>query len=87
MALFVIFKAVLVGALYGGIIFALVSAKNEPETSEVSQEQLNSQGEATLKKPSGKFISAVKMTIKFIYTCLIVMGLFILPFVILRIIL
>ena len=87
MALFVIFKALLVGALFGGLIYALVSAKGESATSDVSQEQLNSQGEVVFKKPAGKIISAVKMTMKFIFTCLIVMGLLILPFVILRIIL
>ena len=87
MILFVVFKAVLVGVLFGGLIFAIVSARRNPGETDASQEQLDSQGKPTHKKSPSKIISSVKMMIKFIFTCFIVMGLLVVPFAMLKIIL
>jgi hypothetical protein len=87
MILFVVFKAVLVGILFGGLIFAVVSARSNPGKKDVSQEQLDSQSKPTHKKSPSKIIPSVKMMIKFIFTCFIVMGLLVIPFALLKIIL
>ena len=87
MILFVVFKAVLVGALFGGLIFALISGRNNSEKIDTTEESLNSLGDATPKKTPSKIIASLKMMTKFIFTCFIVMGLLVIPFVILRVIL
>ena len=87
MMLLVVFKAVLVGVLFGGLIFAIVSAKSNPGKTDASQEQLDSQGKPSHKKSPSKIISSVKIMIKFIFTCFVVMGLLVIPFAMLKIIL
>ena len=87
MILFVVFKAVSVGILFGGLIFAIVSVRSNTGKTDTSQEQLNGQGKVTHKKSPGKTITFLKTLINFIFTCFIVMGLLVIPFAMLKIIL
>jgi len=87
MILIVVFKALLVGVIFGGLIYALLSRGSNSEKIDTSEENLNQQDEATFKKSPSKIITSLKMMIKFTFTCFIVMGLLAMPFVILRIIL
>jgi ABC-type antimicrobial peptide transport system permease subunit len=87
MILFMIFKAILVGVIFGGLIFAFITARNNSSKLDSTQEQLNSQCKASEKKSTSMIITPAKIVIKFIVSCLIAIGILIVPFVILRIIL
>jgi hypothetical protein len=81
MAYYIVFKAVLVGVLLGGLIFAIASMRKVPIQGSNSI-NLGNQGVAT-----NKTISAIQTFIKFILGCLIVMLLIAVPFIILKIVL
>ena len=87
MILFMIFKAVIVGVLFGGLIFAIVSSKSNLDKTGAPLEQLDGKNEAALKKSPSKTASSIKIFTKFIFTCFIALALLVVPFVILRIIL